>query len=378
MDFDHLRAPPNFVGRERELDALASHLLAETSDRSGGEAFVHGPTGVGKTALVAEFARRHLTDFPGGVHYLPSFASGFETPPEAVRAAEVTAEHFEPTSRALVVIEEVTDADPVGAARFVQTLRQMRPRARVILTSQLALTLSFGCLYIPLGGLPDAEMEALLSNQHLDQGDLRLLLSGAHGNPLLAATIAELAKQGEGLEHLLARLNPASYPGLLGPDGRPIDSNSEQAGAVGAGLRAVSVDLVNRIEKNPDQVHALSSREFEELVAAIYEKHGFDVELTPPTRDGGFDIYAARYEPYGKVLTLVECKRNAPHRPVGVELVRSLHGVVEDKGANVGVLATTSTFTDGAKKWQQRHQLRLALQDWFALQDMMGATADRA
>ncbi len=104
----------------------------------------------------------------------------------------------------------------------------------------------------------------------------------------------------------------------------------------------------------------------------LYEKHGFEVELTPPSGDGGLDLYAVRYESYGKVLTIVECKRNAPDRPVGVELVRSLYGAVEDKGASIGVLATSSSFTAGAKSLQEKHKFRLALQDWFRLQDMLG------
>lgn len=364
--------PVPFVGREQELDALASHLLSESRPDGAGRALVQGPVGVGKTALVTEFTNRHVTEFPGGIHYLPSFSTEFDTTDDAMRAAEITADHFEPHSRALVVVEEASQGDPHGVGAFVQTLRRKRPRGQVILTSQIPLVMPEDWLTLTLEGLPNADLGTLLDHPDLGGEDLQMLLSHVDGNPLLAKTIANLALQGEGVEQLLARLGPATYPGLLGPDGRPLDPSSPPPESVDARLRATNVDLLELVKEDPDRVHALSPRQFEEFVAALYEKHGFEVELTAPSRDGGLDLYAVRYEPYGKVLTIVECKRNAPDRPVGVELVRSLYGAVEDKGASIGVLATSSSFTAGAEKLQEKHKFRLALQDWFGLQDMLG------
>ena len=349
---------------------MAAHLLGEPTEGASGQVLVHGAAGAGKTALVAEFAQRHMTEFPGGIHYLPSFAE-LNTPEEARRAAEITSDHFEPRSPALVVVEEVSNANPIAASAFVRELRRRRPHTRIVFTSQMALEMPNGWLSLALGGLSDPEMQTLLQGQGLEAGELGVLLSQARGNPLLATTIAELASRGEGLEHLLARLEPTTFPGVLGPDGRPLDPGEQPPESVGVRLRSASTDLLVRIKQDPGHVYSLSSREFEEFVAALYEKHGFEVELTPASRDGGVDLYAVRYEPFGKVLTVVECKQNAPHRPVGVEMVRTLHGAVEDKGASVGVLATTSSFTAGAKALQQRHSFRLALQDWFDLQDML-------
>ena len=60
-----------------------------------------------------------------------------------------------------------------------------------------------------------------------------------------------------------------------------------------------------------------------------YKIRGYDVELTPQTRDGGKDIYAARRDDLGTFLYIVECKRYAPDNPVGVEVIRALHGVAD-------------------------------------------------
>ncbi|HKO37456.1 MAG TPA: restriction endonuclease [Solirubrobacterales bacterium] len=361
--------PIKFVGRAEELEVLASTLLGE---QGTGKVFAYGPPGVGKTALVTEFTYSHLTAFPGGVHHFPS-AAMLDQPEEAIRTAEITADHFEPESDALIVVEEVTSSDPIGVAAFVGTLQNRRPGTKFIFTSRLQLLLPPDWVTVQLEGLPPDDLTILLSDQGVAEAELGMLLAHCQGNPLLAMTIANLARQGEGVEQLLSRLGPTSYPGLLGPDGRPLDPHSRSLESVGRGVRAVSEDLMARVKQDPDQVHSLTSRQFEEFVAALYEKHGFEVELTPATGDGGVDLYAVRYMPFGKMLTVVECKRNAPHRRVGVELVRSLHGALEDKGASIGVLATTSSFTSGAKAYQDRHAFRLRLQDWFALQDMMSA-----
>jgi len=156
-------APANFVGRERELDLLASHLTGD----SGGQALVHGPVGVGKTALVEAFAQRHLAHFSGGIQYMPSADGALSDADEAEHAAELMTDHVGPQRPGLVVVEEVSNANPVGAAAFVQNLRQRRPRVSIVFTSQLGLIMPPDWLHLPLGGLPNQEMESLLNDLDL-------------------------------------------------------------------------------------------------------------------------------------------------------------------------------------------------------------------
>jgi restriction system protein len=71
---------------------------------------------------------------------------------------------------------------------------------------------------------------------------------------------------------------------------------------------------------------------------------------------------------------LVECKKYAPKHKVGVQIVRALHGVVQQKRATAGLVATTSYFTRGAKEFRQElaHQMQLA--DYVELQNWLGGT----
>jgi restriction system protein len=110
-------------------------------------------------------------------------------------------------------------------------------------------------------------------------------------------------------------------------------------------------DIIRIVQQEPKTLYEISPREFEEFIAQIFSRHGFSVELTQKTRDGGKDIIAVRSDLGIRSKYIIECKRYAPNRPVGVELVRSLYGVQMAHGANKSVLATTSRFTADAQNF---------------------------
>lgn len=90
----------------------------------------------------------------------------------------------------------------------------------------------------------------------------------------------------------------------------------------------------------------LTPRKFEELVAELFRGKGYDIELTPPTADGGFDIRAVHRQAVGTAMVLIECKRYS-QKKAGLGVVRGLYGVVESERATRGIIATTSVFTRG-------------------------------
>src|SRR5260370_22506117 len=115
----------------------------------------------------------------------------------------------------------------------------------------------------------------------------------------------------------------------------------------------------------------MPARKFEELVAELFKSKGYEVQLTPATRDGGLDIYAIRRDELGTALVVIECKRYAADRKVGVGVVRGLYGVVEEKAATKGIIATTSYFSADAKQLHSRLEYRLALADYDRLCAML-------
>lgn len=108
-------------------------------------------------------------------------------------------------------------------------------------------------------------------------------------------------------------------------------------------------DIQRYISRNPEFLDELSSQRFEELVAEIYRDHGWEVDLTAKTRDGGFDIVAVRRSFPSSLKVLVEAKRHRPDQPISVGIVRSVFALRELHAVSQVVLATTSYVSRDAR-----------------------------
>jgi hypothetical protein len=142
---------------------------------------------------------------------------------------------------------------------------------------------------------------------------------------------------------------------------------ADQSGVVDSGLIVAQSALIESLKRQPDSVFQLSSRQFEGLIAVLLLDQGWDVELTPPTRDGGRDILAYLHTGISRILCLVEVKRYRRDRCVGVGMVRELYGVLHHNGASQAMIVTTSSFTAGARALQKQHQYQLSLHDYSVL-----------
>ncbi len=132
------------------------------------------------------------------------------------------------------------------------------------------------------------------------------------------------------------------------------------------------LSVFDQILSNPLSAYNLEPREFEELVAEVYMRNGFDTEITQKTRDGGRDVVATCK--MGGVIykTFFECKKYAPQRPVGVATVRELYAVLERDRIDKGVIVTTSYFTRDAIKEAEMFNGRIHLVDFKELLQQMG------
>jgi hypothetical protein len=97
----------------------------------------------------------------------------------------------------------------------------------------------------------------------------------------------------------------------------------------------------------------------ENRVARLLTLQGYQVEQTARSRDGGVDVIAERTDAVGtRLRLLVQCKDT--DRPVGVEVVRALNGVLPqgDRGT-LGVLVCPSGFTNEAKTFAFARHIQL-------------------
>jgi restriction system protein len=129
-------------------------------------------------------------------------------------------------------------------------------------------------------------------------------------------------------------------------------------------IRAVSDELIRLLANRPDLLYTVEPRKFEELIAELFYRNGFHVELMKQTRDGGKDIIAI-YNSMG-ILTkyVIECKRYSQSNKVSLGIVQRLLGVKISNSANKAILATTSTFTKDAIEFRSNHIWDLELRDY--------------
>lgn len=145
---------------------------------------------------------------------------------------------------------------------------------------------------------------------------------------------------------------------IISVEDEPSDNVSEVIGSFSAAI-------MKQLQKSPESIFDLDSRQFEELVAEILASFGWKVRLTASTRDGGYDVFGISKDEAAGVETswLVECKKYAPDRKVGVEVIRSLYGVNMDIQASNILVATTSMFSKGVRD-VQASRYNLSLKDY--------------
>jgi ssDNA-binding Zn-finger/Zn-ribbon topoisomerase 1 len=114
------------------------------------------------------------------------------------------------------------------------------------------------------------------------------------------------------------------------------------------------------------EIRAMSWHQFEDLVAAMYQSKGYDVEPRGgPRPDGGIDLIVRK----GQLRWIVQCKHYRDDS-VGVRALRELLGVVTASGATGGVLVACGLFDEQALEFAKATD-KLELIGGEQLQDLI-------
>jgi len=357
-----------WVGRELELSLLREHFSHEGTRH----ALISGARGTGKTALAFMFRERVALNeqFRRGwreVNYSQLFGLTIDSFSRSFR----TRDSREPF---LLFIDGVNEQ----LTNFQLLLREyinQNPTQSILLCSETPLRgILKDPLVIELGGLSQREFFELIRKRiafsREDERDIDKLFRLVAGSPLFADLAGRTIRdQLLSINEFLQGLQSFDRSGLLGPDGKPLGRVPEEFKLV---VEDTNEAILQKIKAEPELLYSIDPRKFEELVAEMLSQRGYEITLTPKGKDGGLDLYAARKDDLGSFLYLVECKRYTPPNKVGVSVVRSLHGIVQQKQANGGIIVTSSFFTKGAKEFQENLPHQLQLQDYFALQKWLG------
>jgi len=118
---------------------------------------------------------------------------------------------------------------------------------------------------------------------------------------------------------------------------------------------AKSMDEAIRLaQSDKTSVLDMSPRRFEEFLAELFVRLGYEVELTQATRDGGADLLCLRNLNGIPFRFAVEIKRYKEGRNIDVSLVRAFVGANEEHRANQLVYVTTSAYTKPAVEYANK------------------------
>ncbi len=152
---------------------------------------------------------------------------------------------------------------------------------------------------------------------------------------------------------------------LASPDASPLVTHHADSEATTEVIVRANDALLSFLAQHPNYLHSLHSRTFEKLIARIFIDMGCSVELMRATHDGGKDIIVRTSGPTGHSISYVQCKRNSPFRPIGIEVVRQLFGIQMADHANKSMIVTTSHFTTEAVDFARNVEFLISLRDYF-------------
>lgn len=217
--------------------------------------------------------------------------------------------------------------------------------------------------------LTQNETLALFNNLYnkdlLDKYLVEQLLKISDGLPLSVRYITKILLESNIQDSCSIIYNPCIVDCL----GKPLDVADN---AIKIVTSEINDELLYDLAKNPNLLYALSSYDFERVIARMFEKKGFSVKITQKTRDGGKDIFVAKND-LCSFLFYVECKKYAPDRPVGIDVVQRLYGVVSAEKATGGIVATTSHFAKPVKDYIREYKLenQITLQDYETITNIL-------
>lgn len=125
--------------------------------------------------------------------------------------------------------------------------------------------------------------------------------------------------------------------------------DSDPSSVMHIAVKIFSSGMAERIARTPTVLEQLEWRDLERLIAEVFSGLGFDVELTPGSKDGGKDVIVSYVASNGeKKSFFVEIKHWRSGKRVGRQPVMEFLHVIASENKTGGILLATHGFAKNA------------------------------
>ena len=136
-----------------------------------------------------------------------------------------------------------------------------------------------------------------------------------------------------------------NWAGLLVGHEREHESEGHPADLVAQAINRMCVELCLLVARDRKALRHVDWRQLEQVLATALDGLGFDVELTPPSKDGGKDIVVTCHLRGRQLTYYVEVKHWRSGKRVGAPHVFDFVEINVSEGTDGGLFLSSSGFT---------------------------------
>lgn len=121
----------------------------------------------------------------------------------------------------------------------------------------------------------------------------------------------------------------------------------------------VAQSIITGLADNPEALPSISKENFEKLIAELFARSGFEVDLFRKSKDDGIDFLAIKNDDAQPIVVAVQTKHPDPADSSGkrstlpVATVREIYGVSKAWDLGGAIAVTSSKYSPAAKKFAE-------------------------